>query len=85
MTLADLSLVLDSIFDSASEIKSALWQTLLLIICSGKQNTGKPVFSYIPSSQAGILRGNAVQAVGHSLSILQVISMKHFQYFKVSA
>lgn len=80
-SLADLSLVLDSIFDSASEMKSALWQTLLPIICSGKQNTGKPVFSYIPSSQAGILGGNAVQVVGHNLSILQLISTEAFPVF----
>lgn len=81
MTLADLSLVLDSTFDSASVMKRALWQALLLIICSGKQNTGKPVFSYISSSQAGILRGNAVQAVGHGLSILQLISTEAFPIF----
>jgi len=64
MTLADLSLVLDSTFDSASVMKRALWQARLRIICSGKQNTGKPVCSYIPSSQAGIRGGNAVQALG---------------------
>lgn len=81
MTLADLSLVSDSPFDSASGMKRALWQAVLPIICSGKQNTGKSVFSYIPSSQAAILRGNAVQAGSHSLSILQFISTEVFPIF----
>lgn len=81
VTLANLSLVLDSTFDSPTAIKRALWQALLLIICNGKQNTGKPVFSYILSSQAGILRGNAVQAVSYSLSIPRLISTEEFPIF----
>lgn len=52
------------------------------IICSGKQNTGKPVFSACLWRRDVILRGNAVQAVGHSLSILfQLISTEAFPIF----